>query len=191
MSTNDNGCKHPPSNINGWNDAKLIAAAAVSVSEDVAASGFFMMGRGLCESPIESTLFAALYGMGILAGELVCDAAVPSGYLEAQAAGSFVIHFSPQVEVGDYRVDFLFAVPTLRHGVALLAVECDGHDFHEKTKEQAARDKSRDRDLTELGVRVLRFTGAEIWRDPLRCAGDVMRIARTMQVAGRQCEAAE
>lgn len=190
MPTNDNDCKHTPSNIHGWDEAEIIAAAAVSVSCDVARSGPFMMGRHLCESPIESTLFTALYAMGTLTGDLVCQGATPSEYLQHEAKSCFTTHFSPQVVVGNYRVDFLFAIPMLRNRVTLLAVECDGHDFHEKTKEQAARDKARDRDLTELGIRVIRFTGSEIWRDPVRCAADVMRIARTMQIAGWQSEAA-
>ena len=50
-----------------------------------------------------------------------------------------------------------------------IGVECDGHDFHEKTKEQAARDKKRDRDLQALGYRVLRFSGSEIYRDVNAC----------------------
>lgn len=55
-----------------------------------------------------------------------------------------------------------------------LAVECDGHDFHERTKEQARRDKGRDRKLVAAGVQVVRFTGSEIFADPLRCGGWVL-----------------
>ena len=51
-----------------------------------------------------------------------------------------------------------------------LAVECDGHDFHERTKEQAARDRSRDRELQDAGVTIYRFTGSEIHNDPIGCA---------------------
>ncbi|MBD1223262.1 endonuclease domain-containing protein [Virgibacillus halodenitrificans] len=56
------------------------------------------------------------------------------------------------------------------------AIECDGHDFHEKTKEQVTRDKSRDRDLTKLGYTVIRFSGSEIWKDPSRCVREVGSI---------------
>lgn len=51
-----------------------------------------------------------------------------------------------------------------------LAVELDGHEWHERTKEQAERDKSRDRALLEAGIPVMRFTGSEINRDPHDCA---------------------
>jgi hypothetical protein len=69
-----------------------------------------------------------------------------------------------------YRVDFLFAAKTNAIKPVLFAVECDGHDFHEKTKDQAARDKQRDRELLGLGVTVLRYTGSEIHANARHCA---------------------
>ena len=46
-----------------------------------------------------------------------------------------------------------------------LGQEIDGHDFHERTKDQAKRDKSRDRYLTAEGFRIFRYTGSEIYND--------------------------
>ena len=46
-----------------------------------------------------------------------------------------------------------------------LAIELDGHDFHEKTKEQARRDKARGRDFVDDGWAVIRFTGSEVFAD--------------------------
>jgi very-short-patch-repair endonuclease len=85
-----------------------------------------------------------------------------------------------QYPCGDYRADFAMK-RTVRRGDLLLRgpnvlVECDGHDFHEKTKEQAARDKERDRYLQECGFYVLRFTGSELYRDPPGCAEQVDRF---------------
>lgn len=82
----------------------------------------------------------------------------------------FVI--TPQAEVAGYRVDFLlwFARGRELRGIA---VECDGHDFHEKTKDQAARDKKRDREINVAGFPVIRFTGSEIFRDPVGCAEQI------------------
>lgn len=82
----------------------------------------------------------------------------------------FVI--TPQAEVAGYRVDFLlwFARGRELRGIA---IECDGHDFHEKTKEQAARDKKRDREINVAGFPVIRFTGSEIYRDPVGCAEQI------------------
>lgn len=77
-----------------------------------------------------------------------------------------------QVPVGQYRVDFMvsFSVGGVTERVV---VECDGHDFHEKTREQAERDKRRDRDIAAFGFQTLRFTGRELFRDPFECADEV------------------
>ena len=76
-----------------------------------------------------------------------------------------------QKQIGKYRVDFLVQgqFSSIKGNqkcleMCQIVVECDGHDFHEKTKEQAIYDKKRDRDLQSLGFRVYRFTGSEIWR---------------------------
>lgn len=75
----------------------------------------------------------------------------------------------PQLDVSiagsAYRVDFAFLSMPEEEMTARLAVELDGHDFHERTKEQASRDKKRDRDFAAAGWTVLRFTGSDIYRD--------------------------
>jgi very-short-patch-repair endonuclease len=89
-----------------------------------------------------------------------------------------------QVRVLDWPVDFLLGVSDFSGVKHYAVVECDGHDFHERTKEQAARDRSRDRRLQEAGFRVFRFTGSELYRDPLGCAVEVHRWAETCWDAG-------
>lgn len=102
----------------------------------------------------------------------------------------------PQKRIGPYRADFAIShlvregdtgsdgcysmdeLPHVYH--AQLVVECDGHDFHEKTKEQAARDKRRDRVFLQNGWPVARFTGSEIKNDPGRCAEEVIQILNAM-----------
>lgn len=84
----------------------------------------------------------------------------------------------PQVVVGQYRVDLVLSGDGFK-----VAIECDGHDFHEKTKHQAARDKFRDRFLTASGYTVLRFTGSEIWNAPLTCGLDAYAIAHDLWTA--------
>ncbi|MBV2144218.1 DUF559 domain-containing protein [Falsochrobactrum sp. TDYN1] len=88
----------------------------------------------------------------------------------------------PQVQIGNYRVDFVLSAWTSGYVYSAhkrsttepywrkLVIECDGHEYHERTKEQASKDRSRDRDLTNLGFDVFRFTGSELWRDPWECA---------------------
>ena len=82
----------------------------------------------------------------------------------------------PQKVIESRRVDFLVH-SEYETGWRKLIVECDGHDFHERTKEQAARDRSKDREATLAGVETFRFTGSEIWRDPLGCASQITEWA--------------
>ena len=67
----------------------------------------------------------------------------------------------PQQPISCYRVDLAIHARKMR-----LVIEVDGHEWHEKTKEQAARDKRRDRDLQQEGWNVFHFTGSEVWCDP-------------------------
>lgn len=79
-----------------------------------------------------------------------------------------------QHPIGKYRVDIAVIAENIK-----LAIECDGHEFHEKTKEQAARDKSRKRFLTSQGWTVIEFTGSEIYNDPFQCVDDIVGILIT------------
>ncbi len=124
----------------------------------------------MCESPIEKLFLFAVWARWQWIDRLEVMH-LPFKVMREYAKGDTKILCSPQTHIGDYRVDFLFAGDNpAREEATLIAVECDGHEFHEKTKKQAARDKSRDRELMALGIRVLRFTGSEIWRDPGACA---------------------
>lgn len=77
------------------------------------------------------------------------------------------IPFEAQRQIGKYRVDFC---------VGSAVIECDGFDYHDRTKEQATRDKQQERELMSLGFTVYRFSGAEIWADPEKCAKEVIKI---------------
>lgn len=88
-------------------------------------------------------------------------------------------HIEPQSAIQakgkQYRVDLLLEIHRGDSSIDY-AIECDGHEFHEKTKEQARRDKARERALQGQGITVIRFTGSEIWDNPWRCAEEVVRI---------------
>lgn len=118
----------------------------------------------LCKSPIEEKLGVSFFATD--AGTL-CFAAVLTA--DGPDGGGHGFYVWPQMPVRSYRADFglIFLAHT---GKYRLVVECDGHDFHEKTKEQAAHDKARDRAFLEEGWPVMRFTGSEIHKDPMRCA---------------------
>lgn len=79
------------------------------------------------------------------------------------------VYVFPQCLVNGHRVDFVICHKIDEDAYKWVAVECDGHDFHERTKEQAARDRSIDRKLQADGFVVMRFTGSELFRDPLKC----------------------
>jgi very-short-patch-repair endonuclease len=80
-----------------------------------------------------------------------------------------------QVPAGSYWIDFVVRYQS-NGTVFVIAVECDGHEFHERTKEQAEHDKRRDRYLQSLGLTVLHFTGSEIWREAIECARSVLDL---------------
>lgn len=81
----------------------------------------------------------------------------------------------------DWRVDFVLGAVSAEKGRVYLVVECDGHDFHERTKEQAEKDRSRDRRLQDAGYRIYRFTGREIYREARECATQALLLLSDIQ----------
>lgn len=73
----------------------------------------------------------------------------------------------------DFKVEFLKQENNTAH---YFVIECDGHEFHEKTKEQVAKDKQRERDLMKSGYIVIRFSGSEIHESPTKCAREAIKI---------------
>jgi very-short-patch-repair endonuclease len=87
----------------------------------------------------------------------------------------FNLGLEDQVSYGPYVVDFIFtAIGAYKRYV--LAIEIDGHEWHEKNKEQAAMDKRRGRALVSMGISCLRFTGSEIYRDSKSCIDEILKI---------------
>lgn len=78
-----------------------------------------------------------------------------------------------------YRVDFSISYhDTISSLTSTVFVELDGHDFHEKTKEQAANDKKRERLLMNKCDGLLRFTGSEVYHNPQKCVESALSLAR-------------
>ena len=135
-----------------------------------------------CESPAEHLLLLAL--IQTLDARPIADhfAAFPRW---GPGLERFIVRLHPQHSVRieheyllrepkDYRLDFLLTLERDEHegssestGLvhAKVAVEVDGHDYHERTKEQAKRDRLRDRMLTQAGYFVMRYTGSEVYQD--------------------------
>lgn len=113
--------------------------------------------KEVCESPIEELLFLHLWFHA--------------------TDGTYDMRFTPQYQIGKYRVDFMVEIECRK-----LVVECDGHEFHEKTKEQAKRDKTRDRYLTSRGYTVLHFTGSEISENPMKVVDEINDVVYSEMV---------
>ncbi len=128
------------------------------------------------KSPIEAMLGAAL----LLGFNLPSGFNTLTPFLRLKPNGSedmaATLFLTPQFKWKKYTVDFaLYAadVPALP-----IFIECDGHDFHERTKEQAEHDRSRDRMMQEYAIPILRFTGREIHRSPQKCASSVLNFVQ-------------
>lgn len=99
------------------------------------------------------------------------------------------IGLMPQRQVGKYFVDFAVSIldhfvnELPRHPFELLekindlvphyAIEIDGFEWHDKTREQAEADKKRERYIQSQGYIVLRFAAREVIRDPDSCVNEV------------------
>jgi len=98
---------------------------------------------------------------------------LPFGY---RTGDEFTIKIYPQCMVGPYCADFFveYVHAGFDDSAVRLVVECDGHDFHERTKEQAKKDRARDRFMQKVGLPVLRYTGSEIFANAADCGKQVL-----------------
>ena len=123
-------------------------------------------GRIICDSPIETIFYIAymcqIIEMGFPYTELL------------------ILYRQTEIIAEDkrYRVDFLIDTESVsgikKNKPVKLVIECDGHDFHEKTKEQVERRNKRDFELKKVGYDVLHFSGSQIYKDPIDCAKKVI-----------------
>lgn len=120
-----------------------------------------------CESPIEQLLSLTLENLNIK------NIYKYNPFID-------VVEIEKQKEIHcenkKYRVDFYIPVVYKNQENKCFIIECDGHEFHQKTKEQVERDNTRMRDLQKQGYEVIRFSGTEIWHRPYKCASDVLNI---------------
>jgi len=126
----------------------------------------------VCESPIEQLLCIALLD------------AIDNLYHRYDREKIWFIlrpQFEIEVDSKAFRLDFSLLVVenplTESAKKTPIAIECDGHAFHEKTKGQAKRDKARDRLIQLTGHHILHYTGSEIWEDPDKCAHEILKFA--------------
>lgn len=130
-----------------------------------------------CESPIEQLLAMEFERIGLLNIGL----------------------FNPIIEIKDfqkqkyikcndknYRVDFYICVQYKNKKKDIVVekkfiIECDGYEFHRRTKEEFDYESKRSRDLKKLGHEIISFSGREIMKSPYMCALDVINIIISKQ----------
>ena len=139
-------------------------------------AGMFAITYGFdtenCKSPIEQIFMFAFDTLYFMGGR---DTFFEGMYLENQ--------YLIEHENKKYYADFL-----LHHDFAdiekskALVIECDGHDFHEKTKTQVAKDNERSLDIKTEGYDIIRFSGSQIYNDPIGCAKKAIDYFKTITV---------
>jgi len=139
---------------------------------------------GLTGSPTESILTLALFNkLAHFYDGWRCRVYSEHEYRQALSeakinGGSFVL--VPQWSVNEVGlVDLAVFVPGLNHRRPIVVAECDGHTFHERTPEQASKDRRRLRILQRLGIPVLPFTGTDVVRTSEELTQEIVEFIDT------------
>jgi hypothetical protein len=149
-----------------------LAVAIKTSPQDIRFRERVTVAMDRCESPIERSYLAALADLALSRNAFKQDLS-PEAILPISGAAELW----QQYKLNDLRVrlDFAIVGPGVR-----LAIELDGHNYHERTPEQATRDRSRDRALTSQGWTTIRFTGREVHADARACARQTLEIVETI-----------
>lgn len=159
----------------------MIGLTTLSVSQV-----FFFRGEKMNE--IETVLFDAF--KKIVTGNLECSEdrrfkfKILHNYLDTtetnlraslvllrkQGFVDFELSIQPQVKIDRYTADFTVSLYNPYVCDCCSVIEVDGHEWHERTKDQAIHDKKRDRYLVSMNYNVMRFTGTEVFFSPQDCA---------------------
>jgi very-short-patch-repair endonuclease len=130
--------------------------------------GRWLRNNSTFDSPLEA-IFYIWWTALVQAGEIHEASVSWQAQAEVEACGhKYRLDFQILPEYQLHRRAVLYGIP-----VAKIAVELDGHDYHERTKEQVTYRNQRDRDLAAEGWTVLHFSGSELYRDPARCVTEV------------------
>lgn len=124
----------------------------------------FQKGEPLCESPIERSMLAALI-TGAWSGFGTIPPRVHNGMDKEEMLPKGDVLIVPQMAFLRYRLDFA-VVLEIAGRQQIVAIECDGADFHNDYK----REKLRVDYLKSWGIPVFKFKGSEIHAEPLAAA---------------------
>lgn len=125
--------------------------------------------RKFCESPIEHMMVPWLVCQNY--GQFSCG--VPAAHVPAEdpVPPDAELMIVPQFAFARFRIDFAL-VAKIREHTKIVAIECDGRDYHKN----AARDFRRDQYLLGWGIPTVRASGAEIARNPMHVGERVARF---------------
>lgn len=145
----------------------------------------------VCESHIELFFLAGLVFKARWSDDVISHTSVHyKSKVPAQVAaedmfkgGARVLAVYPQMQIKDYRVDFGLLYRAADNYVCGAVVECDGHDYHYNTKEKVSADRLRDRDLQEMGFRVMRFPGRDIRAEVYDCVDHALNFVGAVYCA--------
>lgn len=122
-----------------------------------------LYGSECCDSPIEKILGTAIN-------------------IETKGQLYFEAQYEIETKGKKYIADFcIFGDEMvnnfLKNGFKLI-IECDGYDFHQKTKKQVDYDNKREYYLKMEGYEILRFSGSKIYNDPIKCVNEILNYIR-------------
>ncbi len=87
-----------------------------------------------------------------------------------------------QIDGKSIRVDVLIWIP--KTDEFKFVVECDGYEFH-SSRGSFSADRRRDRALTSEGFRILRFSGSEIFNDPVAVSVELFKYLHRAYPRGK------
>ena len=135
-------------------------------------------------SPIESKLYLALHAYYIRKLTGGADACLQTNY-HVSSISNYLSdrNQSPVFSDGDvdFEIDlfFYFGCSVCAYDGRrvycpfYVGIECNGHDYHQRSKSQAAKDSSKVRTLKKKGLEIVRFTGSEITYNVDKCVADI------------------
>jgi len=114
------------------------------------------------KSPIEQVLYCALQTVSKL------------NFLYGDTGLCVFIY--PQKVISKYRVDFFVSYVHFEKQKTIkeVIVECDSQTFHERSEKERWYEKQRDRFLQKEGYKVFHFTGAEILKNYMKIAAEII-----------------
>jgi len=134
-------------------------------------SDFYRDGKTNIESPIEQIFFIEWHYRKLVDPWLFESHLFLFPQYQDETTGKFRVDFKVNF---DRHILSSTSVKDESPSLPRLGIELDGHEWHEKTKEQVQDDKQRERHLIRNGWTLLRFTGSEVIQKHAVCIYEVI-----------------